>query len=132
VPTEVWSGGYRFARPAARAVRGPKGCAGRVFGGPPAVDGWHQDGPVAYVLAISDPAVAAPAVTRALVQAGADVPSIGESHHALEDVYLELIGENETVRSAPLRVRQRGQHVATDSVPQRVRVPLANTDDYQR
>ena len=36
---------------------------------------------------------AAPALTRALVAAGADVLSIGESHRSLEDVYLELIGE---------------------------------------
>jgi ABC-2 type transport system ATP-binding protein len=66
----------------------------RVFGGLPAVDGWHQDGPAAYVLAVSDPAVAAPAVTRALVAAGADVLSISESHHSLEDIYLELIDED--------------------------------------
>jgi ABC-2 type transport system ATP-binding protein len=66
----------------------------RVFGGLPAVDGWHQDGPAAYVLAVSDPAVAAPAVTRALVAAGADVLSISESHHSLEDIYLELIEED--------------------------------------
>src|SRR6202165_3754710 len=39
----------------------------RVFAGLPAVDGWHQDGRATYVLSISDPAVAAPAVTRALV-----------------------------------------------------------------
>jgi ABC-2 type transport system ATP-binding protein len=66
----------------------------RVFGGLPAVDGWHQDGPAAYVLAVSDPAVAAPVVTRALVAAGADVLSISESHHSLEDIYLELIDED--------------------------------------
>ena len=48
-----------------------------------------------YVLAVSDPAVAAPAVTRALVAAGADVLSIGESRHSLEDVYLELIDEDD-------------------------------------
>jgi ABC-2 type transport system ATP-binding protein len=65
----------------------------RIFGGLPAVDGWHQDGP-AYILAVSDLAVAAPAVTRALVAAGADVLSISESHHSLEDVYLELIDED--------------------------------------
>ena len=68
---------------------------GRVFAGLPAVDSWHQDGPAAYVLAVSDPAVAAPAVTRALVAAGADVLSISESRHSLEDVYLELIDEDE-------------------------------------
>ncbi len=67
---------------------------GDVFGGLPAVDGWHQDGPGSYVLQVSDPAVAAPATTRALVKAGADVLSIRESHHSLEDVYLELIDED--------------------------------------
>ncbi len=60
----------------------------------PGVDGWHQDGTSGYVVAVSDPAVAAPAVTRALVTAGVDVLSIGESRHSLEDVYLELIDED--------------------------------------
>ncbi|HEY3200739.1 MAG TPA: ABC transporter ATP-binding protein [Actinomycetes bacterium] len=68
---------------------------GRVFGGLPAVDSWHQDGAGDYVLAVSEQAVAAPAVTRALVAAGADVLSISESRHSLEDVYLELINEDE-------------------------------------
>ncbi len=68
---------------------------GGVFAGLPAVDGWRQDGPASYVLAVSESAVAAPAVTRALVAAGADVLSIGESHHSLEDVYLELIHQDE-------------------------------------
>jgi ABC-2 type transport system ATP-binding protein len=67
---------------------------GRVFGGLAGVDGWRRDGPGGYVLSVSDPAVAAPAVTRALVAAGADVLSIGESRRSLEDVYLELIGED--------------------------------------
>jgi ABC-2 type transport system ATP-binding protein len=70
----------------------PLAAPDRVFAGLPAVDGWHQDGP-AYVLAVSDPTVAAPAVTRALVAAGTDVLSISESHHSLEEVYLELIDE---------------------------------------
>jgi ABC-2 type transport system ATP-binding protein len=65
-----------------------------VFGGLPAVDGWRQDGPATYQLAVSNTTVAAPAVTRALVAAGADVLSISESRHSLEDVYLELIGED--------------------------------------
>jgi ABC-2 type transport system ATP-binding protein len=68
---------------------------GRVFAGLPAVNGWRQDGPAAYVLAVSDSAAAAPAVTRALVAAGADVLAITESHHSLEDVYLELIDKDE-------------------------------------
>ena len=58
------------------------------------VDGWRQDGSSDYVIAVSDSIVAAPAVTRALVEAGADVLSIGESRHSLEDVYLELIDED--------------------------------------
>jgi ABC-2 type transport system ATP-binding protein len=67
---------------------------GHVFGDLPGVDGWRQDGPAAYVLAVSDSTVAAPAVTRALVAAGADVLSIGESQHSLEDVYLQLVDED--------------------------------------
>ncbi|MGC1239485.1 MAG: hypothetical protein WA860_11925 [Acidimicrobiales bacterium] len=47
-----------------------------------------------YLLTVEDPQIAAPDVTRALVGAGADVLSIGESQHSLEDVYLELIGED--------------------------------------
>ena len=65
-----------------------------MFTGLPAVDDWHQDGDGAYVLAVSDAAIAAPATTRALVAAGADVLSIGESRHSLEDVYLELIDQD--------------------------------------
>jgi len=66
-----------------------------VFAGLPAVNGWHPDGSAGYVLAVSDPAAAAPAAARALVEAGADVLSISESRHSLEDVYLELIDTDE-------------------------------------
>ena len=52
---------------------------GRVFDGLPAVESWRQDGPATYVLAVSDPAVSAPAATRALVAEHADVLSISES-----------------------------------------------------
>ena len=65
----------------------------RVFGGLAGVRGWRLDGPATYVLSVSDPIDAAPSVTRALVRAGADVLSIGETRHSLEDVYLELIDE---------------------------------------
>ena len=34
-------------------------------------------------------------MTRALVADGADVLSISESHHSLEDVYLELVDQDE-------------------------------------
>jgi ABC-2 type transport system ATP-binding protein len=68
----------------------------RLFAGLRAVDGWRQDGPATYVLAVADPAVAAPAATRALVAAGADVLSISQSRHSLADVYFELIDQDDT------------------------------------
>ena len=68
---------------------------GGVFAGLAAVDGWHQDGPATYVLAVSELSVAAPAVIRALVAASADVLSISQSQHSLEDVYFELIDQDE-------------------------------------
>ena len=68
---------------------------GRLFAGLPGLDSWRSDGPGGYVLAVSDPAATAPPLTRALVAAGADVLSISESHHSLEDVYLELIDEDD-------------------------------------
>ena len=64
-----------------------------MFGGLPAVEGWRRDGAAGYTLTVSDPEAAAPGVTRALVAAGADVLSISEARHSLEDVYLELIDE---------------------------------------
>ncbi len=66
----------------------------RVFAGLPAVNGWRQDGAANYVLTVSESSVAAPAITRALVAVGADVLSIGESRHSLEDVYLSLIDQD--------------------------------------
>ena len=65
-----------------------------VFNPSTGVDGWRSTDPTRYVLTITDPRVAAPAVTRALVAAGADVISIAEARHSLEDVYLELIDED--------------------------------------
>jgi ABC-2 type transport system ATP-binding protein len=65
-----------------------------VFLGLPAVDSWQPDGDRTYVVHVSDVAAAAPAVTRALVQAGAGVLSVGQSRHSLQDVYLELIDED--------------------------------------
>jgi ABC-2 type transport system ATP-binding protein len=66
-----------------------------IFAGLPGVDGWQPHGPAEYLLTVSDDAVAAPAVTRALVAAGADVLRISESQHSLEDVYLELVEAEE-------------------------------------
>ena len=71
----------------------------RVFSGLPGVNGWSLKGQSGYVLTVSDPALAAPRVTRALVAAGADVLAISESYHSLEDVYLQLI--NQEVEADP-------------------------------
>jgi ABC-2 type transport system ATP-binding protein len=60
----------------------------------PAVESWQPDGASTYVLTVTDPRVAAPQVTRSLVAAGADVLSIAEEEHSLEDVYLELIHDD--------------------------------------
>jgi ABC-2 type transport system ATP-binding protein len=68
-----------------------------IFAGIPGLDSWRPDGETSYVLAVSDPQAAAPAVTRALVAAGADVLSLAESLHTLEDVYLELIDHDKDV-----------------------------------
>jgi ABC-2 type transport system ATP-binding protein len=57
------------------------------------VDGWRADDATGYVLTVSDARIAAPAVTRALVAAGADLLSLAEAQHSLEDVYLELIDD---------------------------------------
>jgi len=59
----------------------------------PAVDGWSADGASRYVLTVSDARIAAPEVTRALVAAGADVLSLAEGQHSLEEVYLELVDD---------------------------------------
>jgi ABC-2 type transport system ATP-binding protein len=62
------------------------------------VDGWEVDAAGGYVLTVGDPRTAAPEVTRALVAAGADVLSVAEARHSLEDVYLELIDDDVEVR----------------------------------
>ena len=81
-----------FARTLTVRVISPLDAPDAVFTGVPGVEGWRfADGE--YLLTVSDDTVAAPAVIRALVSAGADVLSIGESRHSLQDVYLELIGE---------------------------------------
>jgi ABC-2 type transport system ATP-binding protein len=65
----------------------------RVFRELGVVTGWSSSGPGMYELAVTDPAAAAPVVVRALVAASADVLSIGEARHTLEDVYLQLVDQ---------------------------------------
>jgi ABC-2 type transport system ATP-binding protein len=66
----------------------------QLFARIPAVEGWRCEDPGSYVVSVSDPRVAAPEVIRALVSAGADVLSVSEAQHSLEDVYLELVDED--------------------------------------
>ena len=86
-----------FAKAIAVKTAAPLAEPGSVFGGLPAVEGWHRDGDGGYVVTVSDGEVAAPAITRALVAAGADVLTIAQAYHSLEDVYLELIDEDAEV-----------------------------------
>jgi ABC-2 type transport system ATP-binding protein len=60
----------------------------------PGVEAWRPDDTNGYVLEVTDPRTTAPDVTRALVAAGADVLSLAEARHSLEDVYLELIEDD--------------------------------------
>jgi ABC-2 type transport system ATP-binding protein len=95
-----------FTRSLAITTAAPLDKPDEVFGGLPAVKGWLAEGqsagdptagngPAGYLLTVTDPAAAAPGVTRALVADGADVLSITETRHSLEDVYLELVEDKE-------------------------------------
>jgi ABC-2 type transport system ATP-binding protein len=86
-----------FAKSLTVTTAAPLPKPAEVFAKLPGVEKWHPDGRGSYVLSVSDPDVAAPAVTRALVAAEADVLSISQSQHSLEDVYLELIDETEGI-----------------------------------
>jgi ABC-2 type transport system ATP-binding protein len=81
-----------FTRSLRVRVRRPPEDPAALFDGLPGIDGW-QPAPSGYTLTVSDPDLAAPAVANALVAASADILSISESHHSLEDVYLQLIDE---------------------------------------
>jgi ABC-2 type transport system ATP-binding protein len=69
-----------------------------VFAGLPGVESWEASASGSYLLTVTDPDAAAPEVARALVHAGADILSITEARHSLEDVYLELVDEDVEAR----------------------------------
>ena len=83
-----------FSRSLAVETAIPLEAPDHIFNRDTGVDDWRSDDPTHYVLNVTDPRAATPAVTRALVAAGADVISIAEARHSLEDVYLELIDED--------------------------------------
>jgi ABC-2 type transport system ATP-binding protein len=87
-----------FRRSVDVRLRAPLDDPKAVLGALPGVEGWEQT-PSGYTLTVSDPDRAAPALARALVGADADILSIAESRHSLEDVYLELIDEDVEAKS---------------------------------
>ncbi len=58
-----------------------------------AIESWKRDDAGRYVITVTDVRAAAPDIARLLVRVGADVLSIVESRHSLEEVYLELVGD---------------------------------------
>lgn len=66
---------------------------GAVFAKIADVTKWQQEAGSTYLLTVRDSRATAPVVTRALLAAGADVVSISEQEHSLEDVYLQLVDE---------------------------------------
>jgi ABC-2 type transport system ATP-binding protein len=84
-----------FSRSLVVVTAAPLDAPEQLFGSVPGIESWRSREPARYALAVSDPAATAPELTRALVHAGADVLSISEAHHSLEDVYLEMVDERE-------------------------------------
>jgi ABC-2 type transport system ATP-binding protein len=82
-----------FAKALVVRTAAPLGYPERVFA-VPGVESWRTDDTGRYVLSVEDARVAAPQVTRAIVAAGADLLSLAEDRHSLEDVYLELVDED--------------------------------------
>jgi ABC-2 type transport system ATP-binding protein len=83
-----------FSRSLLVETQAPLAAPGDVFNSTNGVESWQTEGESSYVLSVADPRKIAPRVIRALVAAGADVVSITESRHSLEDVYLQLIDED--------------------------------------
>jgi ABC-2 type transport system ATP-binding protein len=65
----------------------------QVFGGLEGVEEWRGNGD-GYELGVSDARLVAPELARALVAAGADILSLTEERHTLQDVYLELVSDD--------------------------------------
>jgi ABC-2 type transport system ATP-binding protein len=83
-----------FSRSLVVETLAPLAAPGDVFNSLHGVESWRPEGKSSYVLSVADPRNIAPHVIRALVAAGADVVSMAESRHSLEDVYLQLIDED--------------------------------------
>lgn len=103
-----------FSRALVVATASPLSSPGDVFDTVKGIDSWSRDtaqddepdasapppdGSARYVLNVADPKAVAPTVTRALVAAGADVESLAERVHSLEDIYLELVNDDVEAQS---------------------------------
>jgi ABC-2 type transport system ATP-binding protein len=81
-----------FASAVEVRLAAPLSDPGTTFSGLPGVGAWRgHDG--RYLVEVEDPQISTPFLTDALVRAGARVLKIAEFEHSLEDVYLELVGE---------------------------------------
>ena len=69
-----------------------------LFAAVPGVGPWSVRDSATYEVNTRDPRTSAPLLVRALVDSGADVISIGESKHSLQDVYLQLVDEDVEAR----------------------------------
>ena len=69
-----------------------------LFAAVPGVGPWSVSDLATYEVNTRDPRTSAPLLVRALVDSGADVISIGESKHSLQDVYLQLVDEDVEAR----------------------------------
>ncbi|MGH9093056.1 MAG: ABC transporter ATP-binding protein, partial [Acidimicrobiales bacterium] len=74
-----------FTRSLEVRTRFPLDDANRVFEQLSGVEGFQQSPSGSYLLTVADPDAVAPVVARSLVRVGADILSIAESHHSLED-----------------------------------------------
>lgn len=83
-----------FKRALEVRTRTPLEAPDAVFGDLPGMTGWATSPSGTYLLTVEDPDLAAPAVARAIVGAGADLMSLGETRHSLEEVYLELVDQD--------------------------------------
>jgi ABC-2 type transport system ATP-binding protein len=93
-----------FTRSIALTTPAPLPDPARTLVGLPGVRAWRSEAPAAttppaataqYVLTVDDPVRDGPDLVRALVAAGVDIVSFTELHYSLEDVYLELVDDQE-------------------------------------
>jgi ABC-2 type transport system ATP-binding protein len=97
-----------FSRSIALTTPAPLPDPERVLAGLPGVRAWRSEAangsaPPAtadaataqYVLTVDDPVRSGPDLVRALVAAGVDIVAFAELHYSLEDVYLELVDDQE-------------------------------------